>query len=504
MRFHAPRLRVSCKIRLVYIWPPYLAFSSAVHRAHFALQIPDGTSYAGTYAAVYGAAYEQAISQGASPSEAFEQAQAAASAVLPQAGQDRFETARSATLNLPTGQTRPTFDIESALYHAETQYTLESGVVDATIGGNYRQYRLASAGTLFADGENASPINPDGTRDVRDGIDNYEYGGFLRLQRGFFDDRLSLSAVERVDDFRNFDTQFSPRVSGVLTLGEDREHNFRVNYASAFRPPAQLDQYISLSVGPVLLRGNSDDGYAGVHVPSRANGPSVGDQVRDGNFIQIDPLDVEQMESVEVGYKTNAGNLFADISYYRSNYSGFIGTRQFYGKEDGSAISPNDVPQSLDGNEENDSINNPVRLLRIWVNADQDIVTQGMQTSLEYRFAQAFRTWSTIDEDDLGEEVRLGFNTPEHKFNIGAEGEIGNLTYHTNLRWHDDYTFQMPFSEGPIQSSTVLDAKVGYTIPALNTTVSVGGANLTDTDYVTAYGAASMGRMVYTTVSVSY
>lgn len=472
-------------------------------------QLPDGTSYAGAYAAVYGFAYQQAISQGASADEAFEQAQAAASAVLPQAGEGRFEAARSATLNLPTGATRPTFDIESALYHAETQYTLESGIVDATIGGNYRQYRLTSAGTLFADGENASPINPDGTRDVRDGIDNYEYGGFLRLQRGFFDDRLSLSAVGRVDDFRNFDTQFSPRVSGVLTLGEDREHNFRVNYASAFRPPAQLDQYIYLSVGPVLLRGNSGDGYAGVRVPSRANGQSVGDQVRAGNVIQIDPLDVEQMESVEVGYKTNAGDLFADISYYRSNYSGFIGTRQFYGKEDGSAIGPEDVPPSLDGNEENDSINNPVRLLRVWVNADQDIVTQGVQTGLEYRFAQAFRlrgnyTWSTIDEEDLGAEVRLGFNTPEHKVNIGAEGEIGNFTYHTNLRWHDDYTFQMPFSEGPIQSSTVLDAKVGYTIPALNTTVSVGGTNLTDTDYVTAYGAASMGRMVYTTVSVSY
>jgi len=472
-------------------------------------QLPDGTSYAGAYAAVYGTAYEQAIAQGASPEDAFEQAQAAASAVLPQAGEDRFDAARSATLNLPTGQTRPTFDIESALYHAETQYTLESSIVDATVGGNYRQYRLTSAGTLFSDGENASPINPDGSRDVRDGIDNYEYGGFLRLQRGFFDDRLSLSAVGRVDEFKNFDTQFSPRISGVLTLGEDREHNVRVNYASAFRPPAQLDQHIYLSVGPVLLRGNSNDGYTGVRVPSEAGGTSVNDQVDAQDFIQIDPLDVEQMESIEIGYKTNVGDILADISYYRSNYSGFIGTRQFYGKEDGSAISPEDVPQSLGGSEEADAINNPVRLLRVWVNADQDIVTQGVQTGLEYQFAEAFRlrgnyTWSTIDEEDLGEEVRLGFNTPEHKFNIGAQGEVGNFTYNANLRWHDDYTFQMPFAEGPIESSTVIDGQIGYTIPALNTTVSVGGTNLTDTDYVTAYGAASMGRMVYTSVSVTY
>ncbi|PEN06708.1 hypothetical protein CRI93_08700 [Longimonas halophila] len=468
-----------------------------------ASQLPDDVSYAGAYAAVYGTAYEQAMNGGATAQEAFEQAQAAAGSVLPQAGEDRFDAARSATLNLPVRETRPTFDIESALYHAEGQYTFESDVVDATVGGNYRQYRLTSAGTLFSDGEVASPINPDGTRDVRDGIDNDEYGGFLRLQRGFFNDRLSLSAVGRVDAFRNFDTQFSPRLSGVLTLGENRQHNFRVNYASAFRPPAQLDQYIYLDLGTALLRGNAGDGYFAVNPPSRdPEGRSVAEQVQQEALFQVDPLDVEEMESIEVGYKTNAGALFADVSYYRSEYTGFIGTRQFIGKEDGSRITENDLQRNDD---------DPLRprLIQVWTNADQDITTQGAQLGLEYRFADAFRmrgnyTWSHIDNDNLGDAVGLGFNTPEHKLNVGVEGEIGNFTYHTNLRWHDEYTFQMPFARGPIDSNAVLDGQIGYSIPALRTTVSVGGTNLTDTDYVTAYGAAPIGRIVYTSLSISY
>lgn len=466
------------------------------NRAEFLEDLNIG--YAGAYAFVYGDAYQAAIEQGLSPEEAFEQAQQAAADVLPQPGQERFDVARTATLNRATDETRPTFDINSTLYHAEGQYTIDTELIEATLGGNYRQYRLTSAGTLFSDGEVASPINPDGTRDVRDGIDNYEYGGFMRLQRGFANDRLTLSAVGRVDAFRNFDTQFSPRLSGVLTLGEERQHNIRLNYASAFRPPAQLDQHIYLDVGPLLLRGNTGDGYVGAD-------PTVDleQQVANEALFQIDPLDVEEMESIEVGYKTRIGNLFADISYYRSNYSGFIGTREFIGKEDGSAITEADLDRA-----DNDPLR--PRLLRVWVNADEDLTTQGIQTGLEYQFTRALRfrgnyTWSTISDDDLGEEVRLGFNTPEHKFNVGLWGEIqGRFTYHANLRWHDAYQYQMPFAEGPIDAQTSIDAQIGYNVPRLRTTVTLGGTNLTDTDYVSAYGAAPMGRMVYLGVEVNY
>ena len=457
--------------------------------------------YAAAYAFVYGQAYQSAVAQGMSDPFAFAQSEAAG--VLPQRGQGRFGTAREATLGLPPSGASPVFDIDSAVYHTEAQYTFESDVADVTLGGNYRQFRLRSSGTLFTDGENASPLVPGegDARNVRDGIDNYEYGGFVRLQRAFAGDRLSLSAVGRVDEFRNFDTQFSPRVSGVYTLGDRRQHNIRASYAQAFRAPAQLDQYIYLDIGPILLRGNSENGYVAADPFSTT---SVVQQVQEGNLFQVDPLDVEKMSSIEVGYKGAFGGFFVDASYYYSSYTDFIGTRRFVGKEDGTDIALQDLQRSSDDPRR-------ARLMQAWLNADQDVTTQGFQAGLEYRFnrqltLQGNYTWSYIgDDEDLRNAVNLGFNTPEHKINLGTRGELfDRLTYNANVRWHNDYVYQMPFAEGTIDSNVVLDAQVGYSFPELRTTFTLGATNLTDSDNVTAYGSAPMGRMIYTGVSVSY
>ena len=457
--------------------------------------------YAAAYAFVYGQAYQNAVAQGMDDPFAFAQSEAAG--VLPQFGQDRFDTTRGATIDLPPSGASPVFDIDSEVYHTEAQYTFESDIADVTLGGNYRQFRLRSNGTLFTDGENASPLIPGegDTRDVRDGIDNYEYGGFVRLQRAFADERLSLSAVGRVDEFRNFDTQFSPRISGVYTLGDRRQHNIRASYAQAFRAPAQLDQYIYLDIGPILLRGNSENGYVAAD-PFSAT--PVAQQVQEGNLFQIDPLDVEKMNSIEVGYKGAFSGFFLDASYYYSSYSNFIGTRRFVGKEDGTEITLQDLQRSPDDPRR-------ARLMQVWLNADEDVTTQGFQAGLEYRFNRKITlsgnyTWSYIgDDEDLRDAVSLGFNTPEHKFNLGLRGELfDRLTYNTNVRWHNDYVYQMPFAEGTIESNAVVNAQVGYSFPELRTTVKLGGTNLTDSDNVTAYGSAPMGRMIYTGVSVSY
>jgi outer membrane receptor protein involved in Fe transport len=457
--------------------------------------------YAAAYAFVYGQAYQNAVAQGLDDPFAFAESEAAG--VLPQPGQDRFGTAREATLNLPPSGASPVFDIDSAVYHTEAQYTVESDIADVTLGGNYRQFRLRSNGTLFTDGPNASPlISGEGdARDVRDGIDNYEYGGFVRLQRSFAEDRLSLSAVGRVDEFRNFDTQFSPRVSGVYTLGDQRQHNIRASYAQAFRAPAQLDQYIYLDIGPILLRGNSENGYVAADPFSST---PVAQQVQEGTLFQIDPLDVEKMNSIEVGYKGAFSGFFVDASYYYSSYSNFIGTRRFVGKEDGTDITLQDLQRASDDPRR-------ARLMQVWLNADEDVTTQGFQAGLEYRFNRELTlngnyTWAYISDDqDLRDAINLGFNTPEHKFNLGARGELfERLTYNANVRWHNAYVYQMPFAEGTIDSNAVLNAQLSYNFPELRTRFTIGGTNLTDSDNVTAYGSAPMGRMIYSGVSVSY
>ena len=109
---------------------------------------------------------------------------------------------------------------------------------------------MSSDGSLYSDGPNSPLTNPaTGARATRDGVSNEEYGAYLQLQRAFLENALKLSAVGRVDGFKNFDTRFSPRVSGVYSFGTGREHNLRASYSQAYRSPAQLDQYIYLDVG---------------------------------------------------------------------------------------------------------------------------------------------------------------------------------------------------------------------------------------------------------------
>ena len=467
------------------------------------------TNYAAAYAQVWAAAFVQARQTGASVQDAYQAGANAAQYVLPQVGESRFDAARDATLGLPSSGTSPTFQSNSQLYHAEGQYdfTLPADV-DLSVGTSYRLVRLTSNGTLFSDGENASPIQPDGSRAVRDGIDNYEVGTFLRLQRGFIGDRLKLSGVARLDAFKNFDARVSPRISGVYSVDEARNHNIRASFAQAYRAPAQLDQYIYLDIGPILLLGNVGDGYRGLDPFSETSIPA---QLA-GEQLQIEPLTLEKMNSFEFGYKgVIAKRLFADLNYYYSRYTDFIGTRRFIGKEDGSQVAPDDLPQSFGGPASN---TDPLRarLMQVWLNSEETVTTQGFQVGLEYRIAEPLTlsgnyTWSDISDDgaSLREEINLGFNTPEHKFNVGVNGEpINNLTYSANLRWNDSYLYEMPFSEGTIESFTTLDAQIGYTIQRLNSTVRVGGTNLTDADAVSAFGAAPMGRILYAGVTLRY
>jgi outer membrane receptor protein involved in Fe transport len=459
---------------------------------------PDGTpdsagrNYATVYGQTYAGAFAGARAAGRSVEEAYAAAAAAVEGIYPTLGEDRFAAARDATLASTTPGASPRFATDAQIYHAEGQYrvALPAGV-RAAVGASVRATELSSEGTLYSDGLNSPLVNPaTGERAVRDGISNREAGAYLQLQRAFLDDALQLSAVGRVDAFQNFDARFSPRVSGVYSFGADDRHNVRASYSQAYRQPAQLDQFIYLDVGRILLLGNIDEGYEGI---SFVNG-GLGDP------ISIDPLTLERMNSFEVGYKGLVGGLFADVSYYRSVYNDFIGTRRFFGREDGTAPDPVELAPDFAPQPTDPDFANRTRLLQVWLNADQEVTTQGVQLSLEYALDRAFvpyanYTWSDIEEVD---DLILGFNTPEHKFNVGAGGQVTDaVSYGANLRWVDDYFYAMPFAEGMIESHVTLDVQAGYAFPQLGVTVLAGGTNLTDSENLTAYGAAPNGRIVY-------
>ncbi len=367
-------------------------------------------------------------------------------------------------------------------------------------GASYRTHILQSQGTLFSDGDK-SPINP-GTGEVqrRDKIVNWEAGAYAQVRQDLFNDRLRLAFAGRIDQFRNFGARFSPRISGVFSLGENREHNIRLSYAQAYRQPAQLDQFIYLDFGSLLVQGNIDNGYEGLNaVSTLPNGQP------NPNFLKpqrINNLSPEKANTWELGYKSQlVKGLYVDASYYRSNYRDFIGTLRFYGREDGLPVTGTPLPAPTGDFAKPATDRTRGRLIQVWANATQQVKTQGVVLSTEYFLTKSLHlytnyTWSHINEADV-QGLILGFNTPEHKFNVGLDGQFKQLTYGVNYRRQTGYTFFMPFDEGYIDSFGTVDAQLGYRVPSLKSTLKLGGTNLTNSNAIYAYGSAPIGRVVY-------
>ncbi|WP_064197168.1 MULTISPECIES: TonB-dependent receptor [Emticicia] len=362
-------------------------------------------------------------------------------------------------------------------FSAQREFRLKT--TNIVLGGAYRKYILKSGGTLLMDGI-YSPLNSE----QRNQIINWETGAYGQIQQKLFDEKLTLAAAARVDAFKNFDTKFSPRISAVYAAGR---HNFRANYATAYRAPAQLDQFIYLDYGSILLIGNTQNGFKGLNSAGTAS-------------YEVSKLAPEKMNSWEVGYKALLSkDLQVDLSYYRSLYNGFIGIVRFQGREDG-VVPAGDFAKKTGDWAKPVSDRTRGRFIQTWANFDKPVTTQGAFISVDYRVNKQVSvygnyTWSKISDI---QGLIAGFNTPTHKFNIGVNGVLANdLTYAVNYRWNSTYTYFMPFDEGEIKAFGTLDAQLNYQVKPLKTTFRLGGTNLTNANAITVYGSAPISRIVY-------
>ncbi len=341
------------------------------------------------------------------------------------------------------------------------------------MGASTRFYALKSYGTLISDGA----FTPLG-QELRSKITNRESGVYTLIQQNLLNEKIQLTAAGRIDNFKYFGTHFSPRVSGVFSPNE--KNSFRINYSTAFRQPAQLDQFIYLDYGSLLLQGNVENGYIGYSDFARTK-PLV-----------IKPLRVEKLKSIEVGYKGLLGEkIFLDVSYYLNQYNDFIGTLRFYGREDGIASTPSDYAKPATDRTRG-------RFIQTWLNYDKVVKTQGFLINTQVNFKQVlpYFNYSFTTVSDV-KNLIAGFNTPKHKFNIGTDLLVKKkISASINYRWSSSYQYFMPFDEGNIEAFGTLDAQVNYKIKD-KTTLQLGGTNLLNANAVYVYGSAPITRIVY-------
>ena len=462
------------------------------------------TLFLDTYLQTYINTRTAALAAGQSADQArqtaYSAANTAAGATQLQPGTAAFDAARTRIIEDNTPGKGALIRPESRLtdVNAQHNFTLPADI-GLIVGAAYRAYRLSSGGRLFADTAGAR-------------IPNHEYGAYAQATKGFQENRLKFAFAARLDNFKNFDPAFSPRASVTYALGSNLQHNFRASYSRAFRSPAQLDQYINLDLIRAILLGNIGAGFKGYNLALRDDPRGIFTVLTSPEILasyetELKPLKLEQVNTVEVGYRAALfEKLSLDVNGYLSRYTDFIGARRIFGRVDGSLPTSNEIQAGAflaipfsTGN---------TRVIQAWTNAEQQLDTRGATLGLNYALSAPLNftgsySYNELTTTNLPADFQTFFNTPKHKFTLGASGAVAtNFSYGLNYRWAQSYRYEMPFAAGQLVAPSALDVTLGYRADKLKTTFQAGATNVLNTTNIQVYGAPSMGRIVFAGVLI--
>ena len=352
------------------------------------------------------------------------------------------------------------------------------------IGGNYRRYHLNSKGTIFAD--TTGPIDID------------EFGALVQVQKRLLNDVLKLTASGRFDKSTNFEGRFTPRFSALVKVAQD--NNIRVSYQTAYRFPSTQDQYINLNTPGAKLIGGLESFQTFYHfdtnpvytaesigayrasVSAGAPNPAL---LKQAEFEALKP---ETVNSFEIGYRgLVTKKLLVDGYVYFSEYHDFIGRVAV-----GRAAPGGNIANPL----ASENYSYPV-------NTDNSVKAIGWGLSIDYLLPKGFTVRANVSGDQLRDvpaELFTLFNTPKFRYNIGVSNEsIAKSNWGFNLvwRWQDKVNWQGTFASGEIDAFGNFDAQINHKFPKIKSIVKLGGSNILNKYYVSAFGNPMIGGVYY-------
>ncbi len=398
--------------------------------------------------------------------------------------QEEFDDIRS-TLRTEGGTQ---FFDRSSLYHVHGEYIFTPKWTDKiTVGGNTRYYTPESRGTVFYDTAGVT-------------ITNFEFGFYGGIEKKFAQDKLTGQFSIRTDKNENFNWLVSPAASLVWNPTEN--DYLRVSFSSAIRNPTLTDQYLFLNVGRAILSGNLNGAQDLITVESlreylKNPRPNVLE------FFDIDPVQPEQVRTIEAGYRTTLfGNTYVDANYYYSFYNNFLG---FNLGVEATFDQATGLPRQL-------------QVFRYAANSINEVTTQGFSIGVNHYFQRYYMlaanySWNRLNKTIEDDPIIPAFNTPEHKYNISLSGRdiqldlglftLRNFGFNLNYKWIEGFLFEgSPQFTGFIPTYDLLDAQVNYRFNKLDTTLKVGASNLLDNRNFQTYGGPRIGRLAY--ISVVY
>lgn len=360
----------------------------------------------------------------------------------------------------------------SDMYWAEGQLNL-SGVAgwkwaDVLVGGNFRQFRLNSQGTLFMKEAEIIRIN--------------ELGMYAQIAKDILNNKVRLTASGRYDKNENFEGRFTPRVTALIKVAPN--NNIRFSYQTAYRFPSTQQQWIDLFVGTGRLIGENRALWEKHNLIENAPYNPMNLQER-LTYQQTRP---ESVTSFELGYKALwAKKILFDAYGYYGRYTDFITRR--------------DAIQFASGTP---SPTGAFTGFSIVVNAPQKVTSYGWGASLDYLLPSRYRIGVNASSDILNnvpDGFRAFFNAPKLRTNVSLSkdgfGKKQIVGFNLVWRWQDELFYESDFVQGQLQAFSVVDASINFRIVKMKSLVKVGANNLLNSYYRTAIANPSVGGLYY-------
>ena len=417
----------------------------------------------------------------------------------------------------------------SRIYHSDANYNLKDiiKVAEVQVGGSFRQYELNSHGRIYTDAN--SPIYYN------------EYGAYTQITKKLIDDKLKFSGSVRYDKSKNFEGNFSPRVSVVYSAGANNKHNLRASFQTGFRNPSTQDQYIGFNVGSALLVGSAPDNLTRFSEVFNIISPT-GQALAGGTSVAMNGLNAynnsytaisiatgdptkfkktnlsyvkpEEVKAIELGYRSFIDKTSIDINGYYNVYNNFIGNVNVVSPYYGVALdNPSPTPGATDlGFKSLYALQSgDYRAYQLYANTALEIKSLGFGIGLSRKVYKDFEAGINYNyaefsfDQSKDESFEAGFNTPKHKVkaSIGNEKLFKNFGFNISGRWNSEYLWQSTMVDGMIESATVIDAQVNYSFPKLKSTLKIGAANLGGKEYVQVLGAGAIGQQVFASWTIN-
>ena len=503
--------------------------------------------YAGTYAQAFAGLLGPTYAGNATASNALARTIADTGRLIP--GTPAFQNAFNAVISDPDILTGSKLVDNSRIYHSDANYNFKDIIkfAEIQVGGSFRLYELNSHGRIYTDAN--GPINYN------------EYGFYTQLQKKFMDDRLKFTGSVRYDKSKNFDGNYSPRVSLVYAAGSEKQHNLRASFQTGFRNPSTQDQYIGFNVGPAVLIGSAPDNLIRYTetVPVSNGSPAIGQVYAGGTTAVITGVNAyqnsytaasvqafgafaaanpgntpgaaallkktnvglvkpEEVKAFELGYRSQINDINFDLNGYYNIYNNFIGNvnaiATYYGTASETFNFASGAPTYVT-NPEVQSLhaiaNGNYRVFQLYTNTSTVIHSLGVGLGLSkkmfgnYNFGVNYN-FAQFDFDkakDPGFEA--GFNTPKHrvKASVGNDKLFENFGFNASVRWNDGYLWESTMVDGMISAATVLDAQINYGLPKLKSVIKLGATNIGGKEYTQVLGAGAIGSQYYVSWTIN-